>query len=69
MRNTTETEATEKWCPFVRDPGNANATCIGSRCMMWRWATRRDPNSPYFQTGGGGTDTGYCGLAGPLSKD
>ena len=60
----TEQEAKTKWCPMVRAPmliapaipGNkygANAKCVGSDCMMWRWIDGVETDSG-----------GYCGLAG-----
>lgn len=74
MTACTEKEAAEKWCPHMRkalvgnmamfagnidaEGGFAPATCIGSRCMQWRW---RDDDK---WVGGEATRRGYCGLAG-----
>jgi hypothetical protein len=41
----------------VRNP--SWSTCIGSRCMAWRWAPRRLGNGQLVPA-----ETGYCGLAG-----
>lgn len=72
----TESEAREKWCPFVRHqadedcaPGNRfgleeNSTlcrCIASECMAWRWNTR---NFEGIEIPDPNTKRGYCGLAG-----
>jgi hypothetical protein len=73
MTACTEKEAAEKWCPHVRKPivdpnwnmfsGNMSAdgtfaTCIGSRCMQWRWDTELATLNM------GDPPRGYCGLAG-----
>ena len=70
----TEAQAREKWCPMVLP----EACCIGSLCMMWRWAegTRvvwKDtlepvpPRTLYTRDTvieETVSDRGYCGLAG-----
>lgn len=77
----TETEASDKWCPFSRrynDNGSYNragpppyspagCNCIGAKCMAWRWI--QDELVVFVA----GTKTvvsegqhGYCGLAGKL---
>lgn len=41
----TEQEALELWCPLTRvraayvteAEARASATCVGTRCAMWRW--------------------------------
>lgn len=79
---TTEKEAAEMWCPFIRMSsrsmvsdwnGSYNRnhnpddqiqgqhgpmTCIGSRCMAWRWDDTGPPETRH----------GYCGLAGQLTR-
>ncbi len=92
----TEEEAETKWCPQARVAGgqagnrysmdidatkaHAFAKCIGSNCMMWRWAQKPNPD---WKPGDFGmmsypqrdhrndapmyiddTTRGYCGLAG-----
>lgn len=37
------------------------ATCIGGRCMAWRWITRRDPQCYETKLP---SAHGFCGLAG-----
>lgn len=56
VMNVTESEAKQKWCPEVRLDGDnrfvsktgeilwGGRYCIGSDCMMWRWAQKRNPN-------------------------
>jgi hypothetical protein len=60
--------------------GQATSICIGSHCMAWRWAMKRNPD--WKQSGIGGyplphpddtsppyiedRERGYCGLAGRL---
>ena len=64
----TESQARVLWCPMVRCAGGVNnkgdgstgTHCVGSRCMMWRWHNRPNPNGNEQLTP---TD-GYCGLAG-----
>ena len=43
-----------------------NVNCIGSQCMAWRWIMTPDDAMETDGVGrmGGGTPTGYCGLAG-----
>lgn len=65
---TTEEEAKAKWCPHRRDvtamgggfngaaASNAGATCVGSKCMMWRFDEAKLGKLP--------SGRGYCGLAG-----
>lgn len=91
----TEDEARTKWCPEARVAGgqagnrysmdidaahhHAFAKCIGSSCMMWRWAQKPNPDwkpdHGMMTTFGRDTrndapmyidDTtrGYCGLGG-----
>ncbi len=65
----TEKQAFAMWSPIARviKVGNFKASynrlekedgalCIGSACMVWRWA----PDTPATE----GPDVGYCGLAG-----
>ena len=79
MTAVTEKEAETKWCPFGRiahvngstcnspahnDP-DLMQTCIGSRCMAWRWI--ENPHETVPDNYGGvrfGNGTGYCALAG-----
>jgi hypothetical protein len=65
MASYTEREAAEKWCPHARNlfAGNTDVkgplcTCIGSRCMQWRWLD--DAHWVGEQT----SRRGFCGLAG-----
>lgn len=74
MTLCTEDEAQEKWCPFARvtvgavqrhaanrgDGGTDiyGATCIGSRCMSWRFDTT--------DTTPDGKARGYCGAFGKV---
>jgi hypothetical protein len=50
-----ENKAGKKWCPltapFAALPDGGRSNCMGSGCMMWRWAGERMTH-------------GYCGLAG-----
>ena len=68
----TESEAKTKWCPMVvfmlgggmvrnRDAcyDNDGTHCIGSACMMWRWAKG-------YNVEGYAKGKGRCGLAGKL---
>lgn len=72
----TEDEAREKWCPHVRyedretgvasntwadRPLNLTNTCVGSKCMAWRWGKVRREEQPGYPID---TPTGYCGLSG-----
>lgn len=63
-----ENEAATKLCPIMM-PINRNATCLGSRCMAWRWRWNVEDklDSKGRRTGrttGTPTDGGYCGMAG-----
>lgn len=63
----TEQEASRKWCPNRELRQNANACCIGSECMAWRWI----PDELVAFVAGSKTivsegQHGYCGLAGKL---
>ena len=69
----TEDEAKTKWCPESRHdfddhagPGwnrpGGNFHCLGSGCMMWRWA-----KGASVADGINGKRPGYCGLAGDPS--
>jgi hypothetical protein len=45
----SEEEAQAKWCPWVRASGNGvsnniYAQCRASKCMMWRWAQKPNPD-------------------------
>lgn len=71
----TETEAKTKWCPMVLyDQGRplnrdacyhgAGTHCIGSECMMWRWASIDMDEDDYARLSAEGKLRGYCGLAG-----
>lgn len=53
-----ESEAKFKHCPFLTTRDDKLRFCLGSACMMWRWA---DPD----KTGSG--ERGRCGLAGPVA--
>ena len=54
---TKESEAKFKNCPLLKTHDDKMKFCLGSNCMMWRWA---DPDKT-------GTDQlGHCGLAGPV---
>lgn len=68
----TEDEAKTKWCPQVRFHGNyehgggdnrpvegCGVQCLGSGCMMWRWAKGASVADSI-----NGKRPGYCGLAG-----
>jgi hypothetical protein len=72
MTACTEKEAAEKWCPHARQmiaswndrpvmgntDGVKRSTCIGSRCMQWRWVETMNLRPV------GENPRGYCGLAG-----
>jgi hypothetical protein len=78
-----EDQAKEKWCPnsIVRfgsvevaesrsssDTVHSATTCVGFRCMMWRW---EDDNDFMERSSSDGTAMrcGFCGLAGvPINK-
>jgi hypothetical protein len=76
----TEEEAKKKWCPKANIGDNTGgynrrkdggipdaATCLGTRCMWWRWWAKplqgqtlrdvTDPKTPNLASG-------YCGAAG-----
>jgi hypothetical protein len=77
----TEEQAKLKWCPMVR-PGSPQRAddfgCVGSNCMMWRWAEKPNPEwkpdtnqmwpprDPRFEPPMMicHETEGYCGLAG-----
>lgn len=50
-----ESEAKFKNCPLLKTHDDKMKFCLGSACMMWRWA---DPEKT------GADQAGYCGLAG-----
>lgn len=70
----TEAEASNSWCPFVRQrsvhadgaamnrssDGQLVGGCVGARCMAWREVEGAEPDARGVPTRG----MGYCGLAG-----
>lgn len=75
MPLNTEAEAAQKWCPATfltgaryKVPGNAPegvrpspaTTCIGSKCMAWRWG-KPDTRKPIT---GDREEKGFCGRYG-----
>jgi len=55
--NITELDAKDKWCPMSPPATyHAGANCIGSSCMLWRWARLGDDRLPK------GLGHGHCGL-------
>ncbi|MCS6948317.1 MAG: hypothetical protein NZM12_11945 [Steroidobacteraceae bacterium] len=68
----TEEEARERRCPFglvlmtlererynaLVASGELQMSCVGSRCMFWRWSEFMPPESH-----------GYCGVAGKPSGE
>lgn len=59
----TESEAKEKWCPFVPSHSRwfdvnlvTGQSCIASDCMMWVW-DRLDETGEFSHT-----DSGHCGV-------
>ena len=80
----TEAEAANKWCPLVRTgafgnscavniwPSNGeiiHGACIASKCMLWRWTVRTIPERDVMGKPILSERVGYCGAAGPLSRD
>jgi hypothetical protein len=62
----TEQEAATRWCPQQAD---RRQTCIGDKCMAWRWhrAVEDKLDSKGRRTGRQTitpTGKGWCGLAG-----
>lgn len=77
----TEKEAKTKWCPIAREDRNTPAigqdipqmgalkyTCIGAKCMMWRWGCASNKELGYQDNVVIGREPskvhGYCGLGG-----
>jgi hypothetical protein len=54
----TESEAKFKHCPLLTTRDDKLRFCLGSGCMMWRWA---EPDKA------GAGERGRCGLAGPVA--
>lgn len=44
----------ESWCPYRVNNQSQPETCLGKRCMQWRWTYPGDDYKP----------SGYCGLSG-----
>lgn len=59
----SEKEALRKICLL---PSAYGSTCIGSRCMAWRWVETHinNPDAPEGDLITSGDTHGYCGLAG-----
>ena len=53
-----ESDAKFKYCPLLKTKDDKLKFCLGSMCMLWRWA---DPAR------NGADGQGYCGAAGPVA--
>jgi hypothetical protein len=53
-----QSEAKFKYCPLLKTRDDKMKFCLGSMCMLWRFA---DPAKT------GEDDPGYCGAAGPVA--
>lgn len=84
MTLKTEDEAKQCWCAFARPRGSeaasnrsfggspeANAFCVGSRCMAWRWGSKPTKWSKVaddFYVPAEYGHGGYCGLSGKVES-
>jgi hypothetical protein len=52
-----QSDAKYKYCPLLKTHDDKMKFCLGSMCMMWRWADAAHT---------GEDDPGFCGAAGPV---
>ncbi|MDP2848454.1 MAG: hypothetical protein Q8O35_09700 [Humidesulfovibrio sp.] len=52
-----ESDAKFKYCPMLKTRDDKLKFCLGSMCMLWRWADEAKT---------GEDAEGYCGAAGPV---
>ena len=53
-----ESDAKFKFCPLLKTKDDKMKFCLGSMCMLWRWAELSKT---------GEDAVGYCGAAGPVA--
>ena len=54
----TESDAKFKYCPLLKTRDDKMKFCLGSMCMLWRYASLERT---------GADDLGLCGAAGPVA--
>jgi len=54
----SESDAKFKYCPLLKTKDDKLKFCLGSMCMLWRWADLAKTGSD---------EAGYCGAAGPIA--
>jgi len=54
----SESDAKFKYCPLLKTKDDKMKFCLGSMCMLWRWADLAKT---------GADEEGYCGAAGPIA--
>ncbi|MHC1700800.1 MAG: hypothetical protein AB9900_07455 [Humidesulfovibrio sp.] len=52
-----ESDAKFKYCPLLKTRDDKLKFCLGSMCMLWRWAGHEH----------GSDGLGFCGAAGPVA--
>lgn len=53
-----ESDAKFKYCPLLKTRDDKMKFCLGSMCMLWRWADLAKTGSD---------EQGFCGAAGPVA--
>jgi len=53
-----ESDAKFKYCPLLKTRDDKLKFCLGSMCMLWRWADLAKA---------GVDEPGFCGAAGPVA--
>lgn len=53
-----ESDAKFKYCPLLKTRDDKMKFCLGSMCMLWRWADAAKT---------GADENGYCGAGGALA--
>jgi len=53
-----ESDAKFKYCPLLKTKDDKLKFCLGSMCMLWRWADQGGAHA------GGDDAPGYCGAGG-----
>jgi hypothetical protein len=54
----SESDAKFKYCPLLKTKDDKMKFCLGSMCMLWRWADLAKA---------GADEEGYCGAAGSIA--